>query len=299
MIVELDQRSSEWLKWRSEGIGASDAAVILEESPFRTAYDLWLEKTGQRKSQKSSRAMDHGTEHEPDAIAWYTQQTDKKGRPVCAVYDDADYIRASLDFWDGAKHGAEVKCPIDYGQFRQHKEAIPYYYWVQCQVQMQTMDLATCDFVSWYEGDGVIHPVERDDNFWFETLLPAIQEFWQRVLDRRWPVPDGVRKLETPEWRDAARRFMDARAMVVEAEALKRRAEAALRRLATAKTTIGGGVRATWRLVGGRRELVVPMADDGQVERAMQALRSLGLVPAVHERAPSLSLMVKEVGEKD
>jgi putative phage-type endonuclease len=298
MIVELDQRSEKWLKWRSEGLGASDAAVILEESPFRTAYDLWLEKTGARKPRPTSRAMAHGNAHEKDAIAWYSQRTGRQGRPVCAVYDDADYIRASLDFWDGNSHGAEVKAPLEYDQFRHHKEAIPSYYWIQCQVQMQVMNLTTHDFVSWFGGDGVIHPVQRNDEFWYDTLLPAMQEFWQRVLDRQWPMPEGEQMLTTPEWCEAARRFSDAKVMLTEAETLKQQAEAVLRRLATTKVTIGGGVRATWRLTPGRRELVVPIADDKQLARATEALRKLGLVTTVQERAPSLSLLIKTIKQE-
>lgn len=36
----------QWLEDRRSGIGASEAAAALGESPFKTAWELWLEKTG-------------------------------------------------------------------------------------------------------------------------------------------------------------------------------------------------------------------------------------------------------------
>ena len=38
----------EWLSKRNIGIGASESAAILGLSPWKTANDLWLEKTGNR-----------------------------------------------------------------------------------------------------------------------------------------------------------------------------------------------------------------------------------------------------------
>ena len=37
----------EWLKYRTQGIGGSDVSVIAGMNPFKSAYTLWLEKTGQ------------------------------------------------------------------------------------------------------------------------------------------------------------------------------------------------------------------------------------------------------------
>ena len=41
MIVDLQQNTPEWLEFRRLRIGASDAPVIMEVSPYTTPYTLW------------------------------------------------------------------------------------------------------------------------------------------------------------------------------------------------------------------------------------------------------------------
>ena len=45
-VVDLNQRSDEWLNWRSLGVTATDIPVILGLSPYKTVWQLWAEKTG-------------------------------------------------------------------------------------------------------------------------------------------------------------------------------------------------------------------------------------------------------------
>lgn len=45
-VVDLNQRSEEWLKWRALGITATDIPVILGLSPYKTPWQLWAEKIG-------------------------------------------------------------------------------------------------------------------------------------------------------------------------------------------------------------------------------------------------------------
>ena len=47
----------EWLKWRSEGLGSSDAPIIMLTFPFgKTPYMLWEEKI--LKTEKASMEME-------------------------------------------------------------------------------------------------------------------------------------------------------------------------------------------------------------------------------------------------
>ena len=45
---------AEWLAWRRQGIGGSDAAAILGISPWRTARDLYDDKLGSVSAQDDS-----------------------------------------------------------------------------------------------------------------------------------------------------------------------------------------------------------------------------------------------------
>ena len=45
-IVNVSQGSAAWLKWRQQGITATDAVVLLGLSPYKSVWRLWAEKVG-------------------------------------------------------------------------------------------------------------------------------------------------------------------------------------------------------------------------------------------------------------
>ena len=125
-LMNLTQGSDDWLIWREKGIGGSDAPIVLEESPWQSAYGLWLLKTNRVKPKPPSAAMEHGRTSEPLVREWYIKQTGKEGSPVAAIYDDADYIRVSMDHWNrNTRHAAEFKAPTSLEGHRKCKEAVP------------------------------------------------------------------------------------------------------------------------------------------------------------------------------
>ena len=67
MIRNSYPNREEWLRARGAGIGASDAAAILEISPWVSKVQLWEEKTGRRKPKDISNvpAVQRGIQEEP------------------------------------------------------------------------------------------------------------------------------------------------------------------------------------------------------------------------------------------
>lgn len=55
-IKTKDLTNLEWLKLRQTGIGGSDIATIMGENPYKTPYDLYIEKTSEIKEQQSEPA---------------------------------------------------------------------------------------------------------------------------------------------------------------------------------------------------------------------------------------------------
>ena len=47
LVKTADLSRADWLKWRTKGIGGSDASVIAGINPYKSVYQLWKEKTGQ------------------------------------------------------------------------------------------------------------------------------------------------------------------------------------------------------------------------------------------------------------
>lgn len=54
MILHDPETRSEWLVFRQDGIGGSDAACVVGKNKYRSNVDLWMEKTGQMNSEDIS-----------------------------------------------------------------------------------------------------------------------------------------------------------------------------------------------------------------------------------------------------
>lgn len=54
-IERLQQNTPEWHRWRMQGIGASDAPVIMGETLFKTPRALWSIKTGRMQEEQAVR----------------------------------------------------------------------------------------------------------------------------------------------------------------------------------------------------------------------------------------------------
>lgn len=95
------QNTEEWHKYRLEGIGASEAPVIMGLSRYMTPYQLWEIKTSKKKAQESSNFIQsRGHELEIRARAHYELLHDEDMPPTVAEHKDFPWVRASLDGWN-------------------------------------------------------------------------------------------------------------------------------------------------------------------------------------------------------
>ena len=77
-------------EWGKSNIGGSDIAPIVGKSNFKTALDLYLEKTGQKEPDPPTRKMEVGTIMEPHIRRWASEDL---GMPIAdgEAYRDAEY----------------------------------------------------------------------------------------------------------------------------------------------------------------------------------------------------------------
>ena len=81
VVKTADLSRNEWLKYRTQGIGGSDVSIIAGINPFRSAYQLWLEKTGQAEPEEAESEYAHfGTLLEPIVRNEFTRRTGIKVR---------------------------------------------------------------------------------------------------------------------------------------------------------------------------------------------------------------------------
>ncbi|MGE6261314.1 YqaJ viral recombinase family protein [Heyndrickxia sporothermodurans] len=99
-IHTLDMSRQEWIIERSKGIGGSDAGVILGLNKYRTAFELWLEKTNQVEPiEIDNEAIYWRNEMENVVAKELEKWIDKKVRRSNFMYSHPEhpFIKANVD----------------------------------------------------------------------------------------------------------------------------------------------------------------------------------------------------------
>ena len=185
LIVELPQGGSEWLVWRSQGIGASDAPAIMGENPWKTRGRMLSEKS-MGWSAPMNEAMARGMRLEPEARRSYERAVGVEVRPLCLQSTLFDWLRASVDglSLDGSKV-VEIKCGESVYRQTASTHRVPAYYFGQLQHILAVTGLASIDFWCYLPRRPHVRlTVDRDDRY-IERLFEAEEAFWQDVLDQR------------------------------------------------------------------------------------------------------------------
>ncbi len=78
----------EWLKWRKMGIGGSDAGAVCGLNPYRTALEVYLDKTTDSLDLSDNEAMRQGREFEDYVAKRFMEATGKKARRANFMYYD-------------------------------------------------------------------------------------------------------------------------------------------------------------------------------------------------------------------
>lgn len=254
-IVNLDQRTDEWKRWRRQGITATDAAV-LAGSPYKTPWRLWMEKTGKALEPDLSQnpRVRYGVEHEDDARALFEQKHGQLVMPACGESDENPVFRASFDGLTFADEPVEIKCPsrpvLEEVKTLGRESSAFKLYLPQLQYQMLVSG-ASRGWLVFYDGreeEGgeariIDFEVQRDNAF-LEALKATCLEFYDCVVNLKEPAKDEKRDLFVPseadlgEWLAAAQQFLRCQKeierhteAIAELKALQTTAQDALKRI--------------------------------------------------------------------
>ena len=242
-IERLKQNTPEWHRWRLQGIGASDAPVVMGDAPFRTKRFLWSVKTGLAKESAVGSAARRGRALEETARNAYERHTGIQMEPLCLVRDGLEWMRASLDglSFDGSIV-LEIKCPLgNRDQAALSERQIPSHYYAQVQHQLEVSGAEELHYWSFDGRAGTLVKVQPDREY-VAKLLKAETEFWSRVLEHRWPDEgDELNRSKDLRWRSAASRYRVARLKLNRASVEEQYAREELQKLATARRTYGCG----------------------------------------------------------
>lgn len=153
-IIDLEQTTDKWLQWRLGGIGASEAASILNENPWCSSTQLLNKKLGTKSDEKvsnfSNSRMRRGRDLEPFIRTLYTAFTGIKAEPLCCQSEEFPWMLASLDGLSECKKiVVEIKAPNRETHNKALAGIIPSHYYWQVLHQLIVTDAEKAHYVSY------------------------------------------------------------------------------------------------------------------------------------------------------
>lgn len=188
----------DWLAWRRQGIGGSDAAAICGISPWRSRLEVWADKLGALPASEETEAMRWGTLLE-DVIAGEVERT----TPGLQLHRVAHMVRHPGHYWMLANIDRAAvldgRCGVYEGKTTGAWSAdgwadgqIPDQYLLQGQHYLAVTGLPYVLYAVLIGGQRLqTGVVDRDDEL-IDHLVELEHEFWfDHVLTGRPPPPDG------------------------------------------------------------------------------------------------------------
>lgn len=180
---------------RCEGLGASDSAIIMGYSSYKTPYQLYLEKTGIVTDDEDVTEVQYwGNALEPLIIKRFSQENDVEVTfPDTVYHPNYPYIFANLDGWITAENAViECKCANAF----QRKEwdmaltdGIPLTYLIQIAKQCAITDASRGYCAVLIGGMEYKQFIYERDKALEELIIQADIDFWHCVQNRMEPAP--------------------------------------------------------------------------------------------------------------
>lgn len=185
----------EWLKERKKGIGGSDASVILGFNPWKSPFELYIEKTSDEVREIDNEAIYWGNMLEDVVAQEFTRRTGKKvrRRNQMFVHPENEFMIANIDRdVVGEKALLECKTTNAFNSDAWEGEHIPPAYICQLQHYMAVLGYEKAYIAVLIGGQKFVwKELERDDEF-IDIMIQHEKDFWENhVLAGIPPEIDG------------------------------------------------------------------------------------------------------------
>ena len=195
LTVEESKNHEKWLAVRNTGIGGSDAGTILGMNPYKSLYQLWMEKTGQAEAPDLSgnQFVYWGIKNEANISDWFAETTGKKVERCGTLRSISHpFMLANVDrIVVGENAGLEIKT-AGVSQYKQWADDnVPDAYYCQC---LHYMAVTGAD--SWYiavllgGNEAQWKKIDRNEDD-INTLILEEKNFWDLVQTKTPPPVDG------------------------------------------------------------------------------------------------------------
>lgn len=181
-VVNFEQGTEDWLRWRNGGVGGSEIHGIVkgtlpewEQVIFHKLYEKSF-----HFSEVTQKAMDRGHELEPEARERIEKVAGMKFPPCCLELTSDPFFRVSLDgMSEDAETIIEIKCLGSATHNKVVKDRqISDRYFYQIQYQLLVSGARRCLYVGY-------HP-EEPTQLYVQTITPnpeILNEITERVLN--------------------------------------------------------------------------------------------------------------------
>ncbi|MDL2302143.1 YqaJ viral recombinase family protein [Lachnospiraceae bacterium OttesenSCG-928-D06] len=197
LVSTMDLPKAEWLAYRKMGITGTDAGAITGMNPYRSAFQVYLDKITDKTEEFDNESMRQGRDLEEYTAQRFSEETGLKVRRANAIYQNEKHPIMLADFDRmviGQKAGLECKTVSPYSADKWADGKIPLHY--QMQVQHY---LAVSGFECWYIcalifGQALlIRKIDRDEEL-IQYLITIEERFWnENIMERIMPDPDGTK----------------------------------------------------------------------------------------------------------
>ena len=167
LVSTLNLPKEEWLRYRKQGIGGSDAGAICGFNPYRSAMQVYYDKTSDEIEDIDNEAMRQGRELEEYVSKRFVEETGKKVRRANAMfYDEKNpFMLADVDrMIVGENAGLECKTASPFMSEYWERDKVPLSYQMQCYHYM-----SVCNADAWYVAvliygrEFKVYKLERDE----------------------------------------------------------------------------------------------------------------------------------------
>ncbi|EOT0345999.1 YqaJ viral recombinase family protein [Listeria monocytogenes] len=191
-----DMDRTQWLLTRRLGIGGSDAGIIMGLNQYKTAFELWLDKTDQVLPDESAgEAAYWGNQMEEVVAKEFEKRTGKKVRRSNMMYQhpEHDFMLANVDrFVVGEDAILECKTASAYLAKEWEADEVPATYLVQIQHYLAVTGKSKAYVAVLIGGNKFIwKEIERDDEL-INQIIAFELDFWEtNVKGQLAPALDG------------------------------------------------------------------------------------------------------------
>lgn len=186
----------EWLGFRNKGIGGSDVSILCGINKYKSAVELWMEKTEQIKPKESGEAAYWGTKMEPIIREEFATRANPKVEIVNSIlrHEKYDFMLANVD---GIVYDAELgNCIFEAktaSAFKQSQweDTIPEEYMLQIQHYMAVTGFKATYIAALIGGNQFVYKLIKRDEELIDMIIKLERNFWNHVLTNTSPEIDG------------------------------------------------------------------------------------------------------------